>query len=122
MNNKLSFFLGIVIGLLLTPLAIYLYVHSGAMPITTADPPLLFEKFLAKTAIRAAIQKEINLKPNLVLSETQLQNGAHLYVNHCAGCHGLIDTPDSKMAAAMFPKSPQLFKADDEVTDDTVGN
>jgi len=120
-NTILIFGLGLGIGILLCPLAVFVYVKSGMMPVTTADPPMPFEKFIARSAISVAIQKEENLKPSFVIAEPEIKNATRLYLNHCAGCHGSIDTPDSKMADAMFPKAPQLFKADDLVTDDPLG-
>ena len=117
----LGILIGLFVGFFLGPLLVFLYVNSGLMPVTTAEPPMPFEKFIVKTAMRAALKKEVDLKPSVEFKVTQLQSAAKSYVNHCAGCHGAIDTPDSKMAEAMFPKSPQLFKADDQVTDDPVG-
>ena len=113
---RIFFFFGLVIGVLLCPLSLFLYVKSGLMPVTTEDPPMPFEKFIAGAAIRSAIKKEESLTPKMAVTELQLKNGARLYVNHCAGCHGLIDSPDSKMAEAMFPRAPQLFKTDDLIT------
>ena len=119
---KNGFFIGLITGVLLCPLGIYLYINSGLMPVTTADPAMPFEKFIAKSAIRSAISKERSFTPpGAPLNESQLKNGAHLFVNHCAGCHGLIDSPYSKMAAALYPPAPQLFKTDDLVTDDPIG-
>ena len=117
----MGFLIGLIIGILLCPLGALIYIKSGLMPVTTQDPPMPFEKFIAKSAIRAAIAKEKNLTPPVPITEAQLRSGAHLFVNHCAGCHGLIDSPYSKMAAALYPPAPQLFKADDLVTDDPIG-
>jgi hypothetical protein len=54
-----SLFCGIAIGVLLVPCLFYLYVRSGVAPVTTAAPPLLFEKALAKTALYAKMDAEI---------------------------------------------------------------
>ena len=118
---KLIFLTGLLTGIFLCPLGIFIYVKSGHMPVTTDDAPMPFEKFIARSAIHVAAEKEKNLQPRAPITDAQLKNGAHLFVNHCAGCHGLIDSPHSKMAAALYPPAPQLFKADDLVTDDPVG-
>jgi thiosulfate dehydrogenase len=49
-----------------------------------------------------------------------LQDGAHLYREHCAACHGLPDQPKTAIAVGMYPEPPQLFHGKG-VTDDPAG-
>jgi mono/diheme cytochrome c family protein len=50
-----------------------------------------------------------------------MTNGAHLYVENCAFCHGFPDQAASNAAKGMFPLPPQLLSHDEMVTDDPVG-
>jgi mono/diheme cytochrome c family protein len=47
-------------------------------------------------------------------------NGAHLFRQHCAVCHGLPDEPKTSISQGMYPKPPQLLKGKG-VTDDPAG-
>jgi mono/diheme cytochrome c family protein len=50
-----------------------------------------------------------------------MTEGAHLYAENCAFCHGLPGQPASNAAKGMFPLPPQLMNKDEMVTDDPVG-
>jgi len=51
------FFLGMVVGIILVPAALILYLTSGHAPAATADAPLPFERLIAKTALHAKISR-----------------------------------------------------------------
>ena len=116
-----KFVAGLVLGLLILPLGVFLYFVSGSAPAATADPPLPLEKPLAKMALRAKLRDARNLKSPITAEEAALVSGAKIYRDDCAVCHGL---PNQSMAAipkGMFPVPPQLFHGEDMVTDDPVG-
>ena len=71
-------------------------------------------------ALNARIDKEAPKTVPVQPSETDLQEGAHLYRQHCAVCHGLPDQAKTAIAAGMYPHVPQLFKGHG-VTDDPAG-
>ncbi len=117
--NKL--FLGIGIGVCLPLAAVWLFVRLGGMPVPTKGSPLPFEKYLARTALHAAMDPEIGKPSPLEASEANLVAGAHVYQAQCAVCHGRLDQPESKIARGMFPHPPQLLPPKKGVTDDLVG-
>jgi mono/diheme cytochrome c family protein len=43
-------------------------------------------------------------------NEETMVAGAKLYVNHCAGCHGVPSNPDSQFAHSFNPEVPSFFK------------
>jgi len=112
--------LGLVIGILLPLLGGYLFVISGNMPVRVKGPNLPFEKFIARKALRAAMKNEIQKPSPLKADETNLLQGAKVYQNQCAVCHGLPEQRRTAIAMGLFPPPPQLF-GDDTVTDDPVG-
>ena len=116
----MKFIVGLVVGLLLLPLSICFYFRFGYAPVATAASPIPFERALAGMALHARIEREYPRQIPFKATDADLQNGAHLYRQHCAVCHGLPDNPETAVSKGMFPKPPQLFKGKG-VTDDEAG-
>ena len=55
----MKFILGILAGIILVVAVVLLYFTSGMAPAGTADPPMPFEKWMAKTALSARIRREM---------------------------------------------------------------
>jgi mono/diheme cytochrome c family protein len=117
-----KFVLGLIIGLLIPAVVGYCYFRYGYAPVATSSAPMPFEKNMARMALHAHIQKEAPKKDApLPASELNLSQGANVYAENCAFCHGLPDQKASRAAKGMFPLPPQLFSKDEMVTDDPVG-
>lgn len=110
---------GFVLGLAAIPVAALVVVKMGYAPVATASPPLPLEKWFARTAIHARIDKEAPGNSPVVADVTNLVAGAKIYRQQCAVCHGLPDQQPTPTAKGMFPPPPQLFRH--TVTDDPVG-
>jgi thiosulfate dehydrogenase len=104
---------GLVVGILLAILLIasggYLYFSTGRAPAAVTDPPMPFEKKLAKMALNAHIAKEKIPESPVAAEEKSYLRGAEVYKQHCAVCHGLPDQPKTAIAQGMYPPPPQLF-------------
>jgi thiosulfate dehydrogenase len=109
---------GVILGVIIVPLAFYLYCKSGNAPAAAADPALPMEKAFARAALHAAIDSQAPKTVPIRADESNLVAGAHVYRDNCAVCHGLPGEKAPAMAALMFPKAPQLFDKDHMVTDD----
>jgi thiosulfate dehydrogenase len=116
----LKFTAGLVIGLVVLPLSAFLYFRSGYAAVATSEPPMLFERSIARTALHARIDREMPASAPIAADEGNMAAGARIYRVHCAFCHGLPDQPANASARGMFPKPPQLFVR--MVTDDPVGS
>ena len=117
----MKFLIGLILGILIVPLGLYLYIRSGAAPTAASDAPMPFEKFLARGGLRARIAKEAPQRDAASFTTGDLAAGADVYQKNCSFCHGLPQQPASSASKGMFPRAPQLFTADDTVTDDPVG-
>jgi mono/diheme cytochrome c family protein len=117
----MKFLIGLILGILIFPLGLYLYIRSGAAPAAASDAPMPFEKFLARGGLHARIAKEAPQRDAASFTTGDLAAGADVYQKNCAFCHGLPQQPASAAAKGMFPHAPQLFTADDTVTDDPPG-
>ncbi len=117
----MKFLIGLILGILIVPLGLYLYIRSGAAPAAASDAPMPFEKFLARGGLHARIAKEAPQRDAASFTTGDLAAGADVYQKNCAFCHGLPQQPASSASKGMFPRAPQLFTADDTVTDDPPG-
>jgi thiosulfate dehydrogenase len=114
-----KFVVGFIFGLVAVPLLAFLYFRSGRAPVATSEPPMLFERLLARAALHARLSKEMPAEVPIVFDDANMAAGARIYREHCAFCHGLPDQSATAAAKGMFPKPPQLFV--DTVTDDPPG-
>ncbi len=121
LNSTVRFLLGVLVGLLILPAALYLYVATGHAPVATADPSMPMEAFFAKMGRKSRILAEQPKRDLSTFSTGDLEAGASIYQNNCAFCHGLPNQPKPNAAKGMFPRAPQLLDKDDMVIDDPVG-
>jgi thiosulfate dehydrogenase len=115
-----KFIAGLVLGLILIPLAGYLYFTGGSAPVATTDSDMPFENFFAHKALNARIAKDMPKTVPIQPSEANYLAGADLYKQHCAVCHGVPLTPKTTIATGMYPHPPVLFEGKG-VTDDEPG-
>jgi mono/diheme cytochrome c family protein len=115
-----KFIFGLIVGLLIPAIGGYFYIKSGMMPVATASAPLPMEAKIAHMALKARISKEATKSSPVAADETNMTQGAHIYVENCAFCHGFGGEKASFAAKGMFPVPPQLL-SEDMVTDDPVG-
>jgi len=112
---------GMVVGIVLALLAmfggIYFYFAGGHAPVATKAPEMPFEHKFARMALHAYMDKLPHANSPVPENEQNFLEGAKVYNQHCAVCHGLPGEPKSAIAAGMFPSPPQLFKGVG-VTDD----
>lgn len=116
-----GFFAGVVITLLVIVLGAIFYFKTGMAPVATADPPMPFEKVLAKMGLHARMDKEMAQRDVSTFTTADLLSGADVYQKNCAFCHGLLQQPATAAALGMFPKPPQLLTMKETVSDDPAG-
>ncbi len=112
-----SFAAGLIIGLLLVFGGVYFYFASGRAPVATDAEAMPFEKKFAHMALNARVEKEMPKSVPISADETAYLDGADVYHEHCAVCHGQPGQPATAIAKGMFPKPPVLLE-DKGVTDD----
>ncbi len=115
-----KFVFGLIVGLIVIPLGVYVYFSTGIAPVATSAPPMPFEKRLAGMALHARQEKEMPKTVPIAADETTYAVGAQVYKEHCAVCHGLPGVPQTAIAKGMFPKPPKLMEGTG-VTDDPPG-
>ena len=108
---------GILLGVLLVVGGGYFYFAGGHAPVATKSPEMPFEHRMAHMALDAYLSKLPHASPTVPEDEKNFIDGAKIYKEHCAVCHGLPGEPKNAIADGMFPPPPQLFRGTG-VTDD----
>ena len=114
------FLIGFASGLIVVPLAIYVYFAYGMAPVATAAPEMPFERLLAKKALRVRREREMPRSVPITPDESNYAAGAHIYREHCAVWHSLPKQSQTAIAKGMYPKPPALLEGKG-VTDDSAG-
>jgi thiosulfate dehydrogenase len=112
-----GFILGILIGVLVVVAGGYFYFATGRAPVAVTAPEMPFERKMAHMALNAYLAKLPHPAPTVPADEKNLLEGAKVYRENCAVCHGLPGAALTAIAEGMAPRPPQLFKGTG-VTDD----
>jgi mono/diheme cytochrome c family protein len=105
----LRLLLGIVIGIVLVPLAVLAWFHFGSIPVAVADKPFPQERRIAHAALDARIDHEMVKTPPIQPDEDTFVAGAHIYADQCAVCHGYHGKP-SNIGSNEYPDAPPLWE------------
>jgi mono/diheme cytochrome c family protein len=107
-----SFVGGILATLVILVLGGWLYLKIGYTDLRANPAPSWFESELAATALDSSLARHAPRQQNPIApTETTLLDGARLYRDKCADCHGRPDNPMSDYGGAFNPRTPQFMKA-----------
>jgi thiosulfate dehydrogenase len=109
--------LGIILGVAAIAVSVYLYFAMGHAPVAVTAAEMPFERTFARLRLHSYLAKLPHPESQVPADEKSLIEGAKVYKEHCAVCHGLPDAQKTMIAQGMSPKPPQLFKGTG-VTDD----
>lgn len=115
-----GFVFGVVVTIVAIAAIVYVYFAAGIAPVATSAEPMPFEKKFAGMAVHARLEKETPAQVPVPGNEANLMAGAHVYMEHCAVCHGVPGKEQTAIAKGEFPRPPHLFKGKG-VTDDEPG-
>jgi mono/diheme cytochrome c family protein len=101
--------LGILLGAILAPVAVVVWLYLGRVPVAVADPPFPHEQQLTGILLHARIQRELVTTIPIPADGNSLAAGAEVYRDQCAACHGFHSKPSS-FGAHMFPDAPPLWE------------
>ncbi len=107
-----GFWLGVLVTLLALCAAGYIYFEAGFVSIRADTGPAFLDRWLG-AAMDASTRRHAPSLPNPVpANESNLVDGARLYIDKCAGCHGSPVNPDSDLGRSFSPRVPQFFGKD----------
>jgi thiosulfate dehydrogenase len=119
-TNPVKFIAGLLLGLLVVPFGLYIYLSGSGVPVAASDSDMPFENYFAHKALNARIARDMPKIVPIQATEPNYLAGADLYKQHCAVCHGLPLSPKTAIATGMYPHPPLLFEGKG-VTDDEPG-
>jgi hypothetical protein len=102
------FLLGLIIGIVIVPLAVLAYLTYGNVPVAVSDPAFPHERQLVHIPLEARMQRE-TIGTHMGPDAPTLTAGARIYVDRCAVCHGLHGRP-SAIGNHEYPDAPQLLE------------
>lgn len=106
-----SFLLGIIFTLFVIILGGFLMIKKGYVNFEADQPVSSTERKMAMSAVDASIDRHAPDQKNpMHPTDDNVVEGAKIYLNHCAGCHGLPSNPDSQFGRSFNPPVPQFFK------------
>jgi mono/diheme cytochrome c family protein len=106
-----AFLFGIILTLFVLASGGYFLLKSGRVSFNADQAPSATERHLAMSAVDASTERNAPEQKNPVpTDEADLIAGAQLYLNHCAGCHGLPSNPESPFGRSFNPPVPAFFK------------
>jgi len=100
---------GMILGLMLVPVAVLVWFHWGTLPVAVADPPFPMEKQITHVALNARVAREMPGNPPIQADQDNLTAGAEVYRDQCAACHGFYGKPSS-FGSHMYPSAPALWQ------------
>jgi mono/diheme cytochrome c family protein len=107
-----NFVAGVVATLIVFTFGGWLYLRLGYADLRANVPPSWLESELATSAVNASAARHApsQLSP-IAPTEANLLDGARLYRDKCADCHGRPDNPVSDYGASFNPRAPQFMHA-----------
>jgi mono/diheme cytochrome c family protein len=100
--------LSFILGLIVFPLAVYVYFAFGKPPVAVADKPFPFEDRIVRVPMNARIHREMPASAPIEPTDENLNAGAGIYEDKCEICHGVAGE-NSPVGGKMFPRAPQLW-------------
>ena len=106
-----NFVAGIVATLIVFTFCGWLYLRLGYADLRANLPPSWLESDLATSVLNASAAHHASSQPNPIApTEANLLDGARLYRDKCADCHGRPDNPVSDYGASFNPRAPQFMQ------------
>ena len=106
-----NFILGIIFTLIVIAIAGLWVAKTGRVSFEADQEASHLERSLAMGAVDAATDRRApDVKNPLAPTEENIVSGAHIYFDHCAGCHGVPSNPDSQFGRSFNPPVPAFFK------------
>jgi mono/diheme cytochrome c family protein len=106
-----SFAGGILATVIVLTVGGWLYLKLGYVDLRATSEPSRLESELADTALDAfAARQAPRLANPIPPTEANLLDGARLYRDKCADCHGRPDNPESDYGRSFHPRAPQFMK------------
>jgi mono/diheme cytochrome c family protein len=112
------FLLGVLTAVAIIVVGGVVYLRLGLAEVRGDLPPSKLETLLMTSAVHASVRREAPEMPNPVApTDENLVAGGRLYLDGCAGCHGVPGRARKEGGDVLFPPVPQLPLVGTEYTE-----
>ncbi|MFB3917158.1 MAG: cytochrome c [Terriglobales bacterium] len=106
-----KFMAGVLLSLAAIAAGLYFYLSRGYANLSAQPQPSALEQKLAISAMDASLERHApKVKNPIPPTNANLIDGAKLYKNDCALCHGSPLNPVADVGQALYPRAPQFLK------------
>jgi len=106
-----NFLGGIIFTFIALLIGGFLYLKKGYVRFEADQEPSFIERSVAMAAVDASSDRYAPDVANPVpATEKNLVEGAKLYYDNCAGCHGMSSNAVAQFGKSFYPPSPAFFK------------
>ena len=112
------FLLGVLATITIIAIGVFAYLRLGLAETRGDLPPSKWESLLMSSAVHASVRREAPEIPNpFAPTDENLTAGGKLYIDGCAGCHGVQGKAKNDGGDVLFPPVPQLPMVGTEYTE-----
>src|SRR3984957_21101893 len=105
-----NLFTGVFITSLIIGIAIFLAIKQGYVDFRADQDSSVLERKFAMQAVDSSTDRHAPDEKNPIpANDENLAVGAKLYINHCAGCHGVPSNSNTQYARSFNPPVPTFF-------------
>jgi len=116
-----NFFAGVVVTLLVLALGTFAYLRLGWAEARADLPPSSSEVSMMRSFLHASIRREApNVSNPVPPTDENLIAGGKLYLQACAGCHGIPGKPFGGHGPILYPPIPELPVVGTDLTEAQV--
>ncbi|HUA15181.1 MAG TPA: c-type cytochrome [Verrucomicrobiae bacterium] len=113
-----NFVRGVAFTLIVLIVGGWLYYRLGYADLRADVQPSWIESEIAVAALRASAARHAGEARNPIpASDANLFDGARLYRDKCADCHGRPDNPSSDYGSSFYPPAPQFMRVHPGLSD-----
>lgn len=109
---------GFLLGAAACVAAAYFFLGRGYIDFGADATPSRIEANFAMSAVDEWADRRAGDRSNPVAAtEENVVSGATIYLNHCAGCHGVPSNPESQFQRSFYPPAPGFFREKPDMGD-----
>jgi mono/diheme cytochrome c family protein len=113
-----NFLFGFLSAIVLLVVGILGYLILGFAEVRGDIRPPSWEGRLMYSSVHASVRRYAPEQPNPIPpTDENLIAGGKIYMNNCAGCHGIPGKPEEDIGDSLYPPVPQLPKVGTEYTE-----
>lgn len=113
-----NFVQGVVFAVTTLALCGWIYLRFGFAGVCANVPLSRLDWEIASTALHASVARHAPAEKNPIQpTDANLLDGARLYRDKCADCHGRPDNPESDYGDSFYPPAPQFMKVRTHLSD-----